>query len=177
VARGVDEIAAVLESVILAQVDTKLGQGDTGQLLSPATAGRFRKVARACVRRAVELEIIPKDPWPPTPKGRSQRKAMKARRAVDIRALPGPAMMRRALEAITSHQPGSNTYRVMTAVVYYAGLRPSEVVMLRPRALALPASGWGRIDVVEATSRGMNRASPRLEHEAFDPANTRPDAE
>jgi integrase len=166
-----------LNRVILAQVDTKLGQGDTGQLLSPATAGRFRKVARACVRRAVELEIIPKDPWPPTPKGRSQRKAMKARRAVDIRALPGPAMMRRALEAITSHQPGSNTYRVMTAVVYYAGLRPSEVVMLRPRALALPASGWGRIDVVEATSRGMNRASPRLEHEASDPANTRPDAE
>ena len=38
----------------------------------------------------------------------------------------------------------------MTAVVYYAGLRPSEVVMLRPRALVLPEHGWGRIDVVEA---------------------------
>ena len=38
----------------------------------------------------------------------------------------------------------------MTAVVYYAGLRPSEVVMLRPRALTLPATGWGRLDVVEA---------------------------
>jgi len=38
----------------------------------------------------------------------------------------------------------------MTAVVYYGGLRPSEVAMLRPRALELPPVGWGRIDVVEA---------------------------
>jgi integrase len=38
----------------------------------------------------------------------------------------------------------------MTAVAYYAGLRPSEVVMLRPRALNLSATGWGSIEVVEA---------------------------
>ena len=58
--------------------------------------------------------------------------------------------MAAAIAAIASHQPGSRTYQLMTAVVYYAGLRPSEVVMLRPRALVLPASGWGRIEVVEA---------------------------
>ena len=39
---------------------------------------------------------------------------------------------------------------MMTAVAYYAGLRPSEVVMLRANALDLPKSGWGRIDVTEA---------------------------
>lgn len=61
----------------------------------------------------------------------------------------------------------------MTAVVYYGGLRPSEVAMLRPRALVLPDEpaddepgpepaesgrpegdqeydGWGYIDVTEA---------------------------
>ena len=38
----------------------------------------------------------------------------------------------------------------MTAVAYYGGLRPSEVVMLRTSALTLPPAGWGRIDVVEA---------------------------
>jgi integrase len=58
--------------------------------------------------------------------------------------------MARAIDAIATHQPGSRTYQLMTAVVYYAGLRPSEVVMLRPRALVLPEHGWGRIDVVEA---------------------------
>jgi integrase len=54
------------------------------------------------------------------------------------------------IAAIRSHQPASRTYEVMTAVAYYAGLRPSEVVMLRRRCLALPSSGWGMIEVVEA---------------------------
>lgn len=38
----------------------------------------------------------------------------------------------------------------MTAVAYYAGLRPSEVVMLRAEAIHLPQRGWGRIEVTEA---------------------------
>jgi integrase len=38
----------------------------------------------------------------------------------------------------------------MTAISYYAGRRPSEVIMLRPRTLRLPDDGWGRIDVREA---------------------------
>jgi integrase len=58
--------------------------------------------------------------------------------------------MVRALDALASHQPASLMYQTMTAVAYYAGMRPSEVVMLRPRALTLPSAGWGRIDVVEA---------------------------
>jgi integrase len=47
-------------------------------------------------------------------------------------------------------QPGSRVYQAMTAVAYFAGLRPSEVVMLRVRSLTLPGEGWGRIDVTEA---------------------------
>jgi hypothetical protein len=58
--------------------------------------------------------------------------------------------MRRAIDAIASHQPASRTYQVMTAVAYYAGLRPSEVVMLRAQALHLAPKGWGSIDVTEA---------------------------
>jgi integrase len=54
------------------------------------------------------------------------------------------------IDALPTHQPGSRMYQVMTAVAYYAGLRPSEVVMLRPRALNLSATGWGSIEVVEA---------------------------
>ncbi len=58
--------------------------------------------------------------------------------------------MAEAIDAIVTQQPGSKTYRVMTAVAYYAGLRPSEVVMLRVRSAELPAEGWGRLDVREA---------------------------
>jgi integrase len=58
--------------------------------------------------------------------------------------------MAEAIDAIVTQQPGSKTYRVMTAVAYYAGLRPSEVVMLRLRSAVLPAEGWGRLEVTEA---------------------------
>ena len=138
-----------LNRALLADVDRQLGIGNDDQTLAPSTAVRYRTVAKACVRRAVELEILTSDPWPRASRGRSQRKAVRSKRAVDIRVLPDPLTMARAIEAIGSHQPGSRTYQVMTAVAYYAGLRPSEVVMLRGRVLHLPDSGWGRIDVLE----------------------------
>jgi integrase len=81
---------------------------------------------------------------------RARRKAARIRKSVDVRRLPDAATMERALDAIVSPHPGSRKYRAMTAVVYYGGLRPSEVVMLRRQALDLPNAGWGSIMVTEA---------------------------
>src|SRR5580658_5689631 len=64
-----------LSRPILAAVDQRLVMRDDGEPLGPATAGRFRKVSRACIRRAFELGILDADPWPPPPRGRSKRKA------------------------------------------------------------------------------------------------------
>jgi len=138
-----------LNRQVLSTAERQLLLTADGKPLAASTASRYRKVAHACIRRAVDLEILPADPWPPRPKGRSHRKAARARR-LDLRRLPEPHMMAEAIEAIASHQPASRKYQLMTAVVYYAGLRPSEVVMLRPRALTLPEAGWGRLEVVEA---------------------------
>jgi integrase len=139
-----------LNREVLAEVERRLSLADSGRPLAVSTAGRYRKVSHACVRRAVELDQITADPWPPSPKGRNRRKARRKRTAVDVRVLPSPETMVAVIDAIPSHQPGSRMYQVMTAVSYYAGLRPSEVVMLRPRALNLSATGWGSIEVVEA---------------------------
>jgi integrase len=139
-----------LNRQLLATVDQRIAVRDDGEPLGPATAGRYRKVSRACIRRAVELGILDVDPWPPVPRGRAQRKTARTKRAIPIRSLPDPTTMAKAIDAIASQQPASRTYQVMTAVAYYAGLRPSEVVMLRARALHLPKKGWGRIDVTEA---------------------------
>lgn len=139
-----------LDRPLLARVELALGTADSGQPYAPSTSSRMRKVAKSCVQRSVELELLVSNPWPPAPRGRSQRKSVRAKRSFDIRLLPDPGTMAKALDAIVSHQPASRMYRAMTAVVYYAGLRPSEVVMLRPRNLQLPEKGWGRIDVVEA---------------------------
>jgi len=139
-----------LDRQLLAHVDSALGLRLDGTPLAASTASRYRKVARSCIRRAVDLEILERDPWPPANRGAAQRKARRINRAVDVRTLPDPATMRKALAAINNHQPASIQYQVMTSVMYYAGLRPSEVIMLRPRNLSLPEVGWGRIDVVEA---------------------------
>jgi integrase len=140
-----------LTKPILAAVDVALGTGDDGQLLGSRTATRRRTVARACIRRAVQLDLLAADPWPPAPKGRAARKVNRHRRGVDVHSLPDPPTMVEILDAMASHQPGSLLYQQMTAIVYYAGLRPSEVVMLRRRSIVLPDEGlWGRIDVTEA---------------------------
>jgi len=138
-----------LNRQVLPTAERQLLLTGDGRPLAASTASRYRKVAHASIRRAVDLEILAADPWPPRPRGRSQRKAARTK-PLDLRRLPEPKTMARAIDAIATHQPGSRTYQLMTAVVYYAGLRPSEVVMLRPRALVLPEHGWGRIDVVEA---------------------------
>ncbi len=140
-----------LNRELLADVDQRLGLADDGRLLSPTTAARRRNVSRACIRRAVELRLIADDPWPPPPRGRSNRKSVRAaRRRPKVRSLPDPTSMARVIEALRNHQPASRRIQVMTAVAYYAGLRPSEVVMLRVSTLYLPDHGWGSIRVVEA---------------------------
>lgn len=140
-----------LDRELLADVDRRLGLADDGQLLSPTTAARRRNVSRACIRRAFELRVIADDPWPPPPRGRSNRKSVRAaRRRARVRSLPDPASMACVIEVLRNHQPASRRIQVMTAVAYYAGLRPSEVVMLRASVLELPERGWGSIRVVEA---------------------------
>lgn len=136
---------------VLSGVEAKLALGDEGQALAASTAGRYREVAKACVTRAAEILGVPAtDPWPPPPKGRNRRKSRRKRKTVDVRSLPGEVTMAAILDKLVSHQPGSKKYKVMFGVAYFGGLRPSEVVMLRRRALELPDDGWGLIRVTEA---------------------------
>ena len=133
----------------LAQIERELLKRQDGKPVAATTANRTRIVCRACILAAVDGGLIEVDPWPPRSRGRARRKVAR-RKSIDVRSLPAPATMVRAIDAIRSQQPASEKYRVMTAVAYYAGLRPSEVVMLRVRALTLPRSGWGEIAVTEA---------------------------
>ena len=113
------------------------------------TTNRIPIVARASIQAAINAGAVPADAWPQRSKTRARRKVARTRK-VDVRTLPGPAVMAAAIDAIVTQQPGSKTYRVMTAVAFYAGLRPSEVVMLRVRSCELPTEGWGRLEVTEA---------------------------
>ena len=155
-----------LDREAIAEIDRELGLRLDGQPTAASTANRTRIVARACVVAAVAAGAIHGDPWPPRAHSRARRKVARRKRSVDLRKLPDPATMARAIDAIVTHAPGSRTYRVMTGVAYYAGMRPSEVVMLRVGALELPSDGWGRIHVVEADisfdEPGEPKTGPRV---------------
>jgi integrase len=134
----------------IADIDRKLALMLDGSQMAVNTANRIRIVARACIQAAIAAGAVSADVCSQRSKSRARRKVARTKRRVDIRTLPSPAVMAAAIDAIVTRQPGSKTYRVTTAVAYHAGLRPSEVVMLRVRSLNLPAEGWGRVDVTEA---------------------------
>lgn len=132
-----------------------------GSPMAPNTAARIRATCHACLLAAVDAGAIEVDPWPRRSKGQARRKAVRKKRGIDIRSLPDPTTMDAAIEAMANDKAGSLVYQAMTAVAYYAGLRPSEVVMLRVRALDLPPEGWGRIAVTEADDGEDRSGEPK----------------
>ncbi len=134
----------------VADIDRKLGLKLDGSQLAANTTSRIRIGAPASVQSAIDAGAVATDAWPQRSKTRARRKVARTKRSVDVRSFPSPGVMAEAIDAIVTQQPASRTYRVMTAVACYAGLRPSEVVMLRARSAELPTQGWGRLDVTEA---------------------------
>lgn len=132
-----------------------------GTPLAPSTAARFRATCHACLLAAVDVGALEVDPWPRRTRSASRRKALRKSQGVDIRSLPSPETMDDAIASMANDHPGSLVYQAMTAVAYYSGLRPSEVVMLRVRSLDLPDIGWGRIAVTEADDGTGHPGEPK----------------
>jgi len=63
---------------------------------------------------------------------------------------PNLDTMLKVVSAVRSHQPGSRTYEVMSAIGVLAGCRPSEIVMLETDDLDLPEEGFGEITISHA---------------------------
>jgi integrase len=132
-----------------------------GTPMAAPSAARHRANCHACLIAAVEIGAIETDPWPRRTRSRSRRKSQRTTRGVDIRSLPSPETMEAAIAAMANDKRGSLVYQAMTAVGYYAGLRPSETAMLRVRSLDLPETGWGRIWVTEADDGEGKPADPK----------------
>ena len=74
----------------VSEIDRQLGLKLVGSPLAASTANRIQIVARACIHAAVSAGAIESDPWPPRSRNRAHRKAVRVRRSVNIRSLPGP---------------------------------------------------------------------------------------
>lgn len=137
-----------IDKYALLRIDERLRVGVDGSLLGRRTQSRRVAQAKRCLTRAVAEGLILDLPWPEADAGRAARKANTEPKRED--AVPAPEEVPAILDAIISHQPATHMYRAMTAIGFYAGLRPGEIVALTREDLTLPNKGWGQISVTKA---------------------------
>jgi integrase len=129
-----------------------------GKVAAATTISRKRSVLANVIRYAVELEEMPSNPldrlsWTPP----------KVSEVVDRRVVVNPRQARELLTAVTyvgqqRRGPYARGQRLMAfyACMYYAALRPAEVVGLRRQDCHLPRTGWGRL-TLEKSRPEVNR--------------------
>ena len=129
-----------------------------GKAASATTIARKRSVFANVIRYAVELEEMLSNPldrlsWTPP----------KVSEVVDRRVVVNPRQARELLTAVTyvgqqRRGPHARGQRLMAfyACMYYAALRPAEVVGLRRQDCHLPKTGWGHL-TLEKSRPEVNR--------------------
>jgi integrase len=128
-----------------------------GKPFAPTVARKTRSVLWNALDYAVELKLIDTNPlstvkWHAMPKGK---------RKIDRRAVPNPIQVRTLLAAVRETPRSGERLEAFFGAMYFAALRPEEVVALNKRNLALPPQtrneetgaeeyGWGQIHLDEA---------------------------
>ncbi len=139
---------AELDQEVLYEIDKRVRVGLTGTALGAAAASRAVKTARRSLDEAVRRGLMAENPWPKRDKGRASRKS--AKKSTRRRSVMTVHEARAVLEALPNHQPSSYAYQAMSAIGFFVGLRPAEIVVLERDDLELPEKGFGRIHVTKA---------------------------
>ncbi|SDO94305.1 Site-specific recombinase XerD [Actinopolyspora xinjiangensis] len=131
-----------------------------GSKAASSVARQKRMVLSNSLNHAVEWEKLPRNPVPEV-----KWSAPKATRAVDRRSVPNPIQARTILNAVKEVQRSGPRLYAFFAVMYFAALRPEEVVTLKASNLTLPSKGWGEII--------LDKASPHAGSQWTDSGETR----
>ncbi|TDD84865.1 site-specific integrase [Actinomadura rubrisoli] len=115
-----------------------------GTAAAPSYYTRRRRVLYNVLKYAVQRKRLAVNPidgldWKPTEDD-------EVREEVDPAVVPSPRQMTELLTAVSYAGPRRGPRMVaFFACVYYAMMRPGEVVSLRESDCKLPATGWGRL--------------------------------
>jgi len=104
------------------------------------------KGLNGAIKYAVELDLLDRNPLDriSTPPPRSFN-------LVDRRVVVNPDQARRLINAVTDQGRTGERYVAFFATMYFAALRPSEVLALRKQDCLLPETGWGRLRFAESS--------------------------
>lgn len=141
-----------------------------GAPAAPSVGRQKRMIVSNALNYAVELNLLEANPikdfkW----------KAPNVSRAIDHRSAPNPTQARTLLNAVREVQRSGPRLVAFFGAMYYAALRPEEVVHLLDDNLSLPDEGWGELFVEEAmphpgkawTNTGHARDRRQLKHRAM----------
>jgi integrase len=139
---------------ICSDLSTKLNTRLDGIAKAATTQNRIRTNITAMFEYAVEENLLVRNPWPVV-KRLTQNEQMPTAQPADevVRYLPDPDNVKQALNALVTplSRPGAVARQVLLAIIYYAGLRPSEAAALRIEdCILLPEEGWGKIRVTQS---------------------------
>lgn len=111
---------------------------------------RRRGVLSNMVRYAIECRELSEDPFKTI-----QWSAPKVAKIVDRRRVPNPSQVEQLLAGVsyvgTWKRAGGRRYVAFFGCLYYAMMRPEEVIGLKEEDCELPDTGWGLIVLHKAT--------------------------
>jgi integrase len=116
-----------------------------GKAAAPNTVVRKRAIFYGALRFAVELRMLESHPME-----HIQWSAPKNDEEVDRRVVINPAQARVLLDAVAARDPHLKAF---FACMYFAALRPAEVIHLRLAECDLPNQGWGSLHLTGSTQR------------------------
>jgi integrase len=128
----------------------------SGHLKKPSVVQRYRSNMRAMFAWGVSAGYFETQLWPSAPK---RRKSTTVTPSVRVDLLPTPQQARACIDNVVSHQPGSQGYRIILAIMLYAGLRPGEARALEIADCTLPRKGWGNAVIRRAATAGTKRST------------------
>jgi integrase len=144
-----------------------------GKPAAVKTAARRYSTLLSCMGYAVERKLLASNPVAGVKLARNSRTVQE----VDPRIVPSLAQARRLLAGAanlkTRDSGRAGHLAVYFAVMYYAGMRPSEVRGLRRVDLDLPEEGWGRALLGESLPQNDGKWSDDGEQFASQPLKHR----
>lgn len=149
-------VGAIAEAKHARAVLDALATKMDGTAAKPDYLKRRRGVAANVVRFAIECGELKEDPfqaiqWTPP----------KVAKQIDRRRVPNPDQVRQLLIGVsyvgTWKRAGGRRYVAFFGCLYYAMMRPEEVIGLRAADCQLPDKGWGLIILHKATPYAGSR--------------------
>jgi integrase len=123
----------------------RLTKNMDGRTASANTITRRRTVFYSVLSHAVEAGHLPTNPLDAI-----RWRAPKKQTSLDTRTVINHEQAIRLLDAVAAYEPRGRRYVAFFGCMYYAALRPSEVVALRVGDLVLPETGWGEIHLARS---------------------------